>query len=220
MRRLLVDATAELRSAAIRYEIDRLDGVLITHAHADHIFGIDDLRRFNAIMGGPLDLFTERDTHVTLAQMFRYIFDPHTNVNQTFIAQLIVRFVEPGVAFDVFGAKWIPLRLMHGRLPILGFRIEFGGQAVAYCTDVSGIPPETYPLLEGLDVLVIDGLRYKHHPTHFTVEQALEQIDQVKPKKAYLTHIAHDILHAELEPRLPKNVFLPYDGLRITGDSG
>jgi phosphoribosyl 1,2-cyclic phosphate phosphodiesterase len=109
---------------------------------------------------------------------------------------------------------------MHGRLPILGFRVDRAGESLAYCTDASSIPPETYPLLENLDVLVIDALRYRHHPTHFTVDQAIEQIEQLRPKRAYLTHVAHDILHADLESRLPEHVFLSFDGLVINCSEG
>ena len=223
-RRLLVDATAELRAAAIRYRIHHLDGVLITHAHADHIFGIDDLRRYNFICGSPIDLYADRTTHEALGQMFPYIFEPHKNVNQSFVPQLVRRELEPAVAVELFGATWTPLPLMHGRQPILGYRVD-GPRVIgladshrgslAYCTDVSSIPPETYPLLEDLDVLIIDALRYRHHPTHLTVEQALDQIEQIKPGRAYLTHIAHDIQHTDLEANLPEHVYLPFDGLTV-----
>jgi len=113
------------------------------------------------------------------------------------------------------GAVWTPLRLMHGRLPVLGFRVDHKGKSLAYCTDLSGIPPETYQQLGNLDVLVIDALRYRHHPLHLTVDQALGVIGQVQPRQAYLTHIAHDIRHAELEHKLPKNVRLSHDGLMV-----
>ena len=105
---------------------------------------------------------------------------------------------------------------MHGRLPILGFRVDRDGASLAYCTDVSTIPPESYPLLEGLDVLVIDGLRPRHHPTHLTTDQAVEVVERVKPGRAYLTHIAHDVSHADLLGRLPEGVEPAYDGLRVT----
>lgn len=217
-RRLLIDATAELRIAALQYGIDQIDGVLITHAHADHVFGIDDLRRYNAVSGQPMDLFADEHTYKSLQRIFRYIFEPHCNVNQSFVPQLILQSIEPGQPFDLFGATWTPLRLMHGRLPILGFRVDLpgpGGGSLAYCTDVSSIVPDTYPLLEDLDVLVIDALRYRHHPTHFTVDQALAQIDQIQPGRAYLTHIAHDIEHADLQARLPEKVYLSFDGLKV-----
>lgn len=214
-RQYLIDASPELRQQAIREKINRLDGVLITHAHADHVFGIDDLRRFNAVMDCPLDVYAEANDIASLRKMFSYIFEKHRNVNQTFIADLILQPTEVGKPIDLHGATWTPLRLLHGRQPILGYRIDHGDCAMAYCTDVSSIPPETYPLLDGLDVLVLDALRYRHHPTHMTVDQALQQIDQIQPTQTYLTHIAHDIEHAHLDAQLPEGVNLAYDGLRV-----
>ncbi len=216
VRQLLIDTAPELRQQALRHQLDRLDAVLFTHAHADHLLGIDDLRRFNAVMNTPLDIFAEPRVIERLRAMFVYIFDPHKNVNQSFVARLIPHPLEPGRTIDLFGAAWTPLRLMHGRLPILGFRIEFEGHAIAYCTDVSSIPPETYPLLTDLDVLVIDALRYRHHPTHLTIDQAIRQTEMIRPKQAFFTHIAHDVRHAELETRLPPGIQLAYDGLTIS----
>lgn len=215
IRSLLIDSTPDMRVQMIRHDIERVDGVLYTHAHADHILGIDDLRRFNATMESHVDIYADERTLRVLREMFRYIFEPHNNVNQTFIATLVAHTLRAGDAFDLFGASWTPIPLMHGKLASLGFRIDTPGASIAYCTDVSQFPDEAYPLLEGLDVFVIDGLRYKPHPTHMTVEEALRQISIIRPKRAYLTHIAHDILHADLQTRLPENVFLSYDGLIV-----
>ncbi len=215
---LLVDTAPELREQVVRHRIRTIDGVLYTHNHADHIFGIDDLRRFNAVMQRPIDLYAEPRIIKWLRETFGYIFEPHRNVNKSFIPQLIPQPINPSEPFDLCGGRWTPLRLMHGHLPILGFRVDAAGAALAYCTDVSGIPPETYPHLRDLDVLVIDGLRYRHHPTHLTVDQALEQIERIAPRRAYLTHMAHDVRHAELEARLPEGVHLAFDGLRVHCD--
>ena len=219
-RQYLVDTSPELRTQMIRHDIDRIDGVMFTHTHADHVCGIDDLRRFNAVMKSPLTIYTEQTALDALHSMFAYIFEPKKhNLDNTFVPTLIPKRIEVGVALELEGAQWTPLRLMHGRRPILGFRVDYGTAAprasLAYCTDVSNFPPKTYPLLENLDVLVIDALRYRHHPTHLTVDQALEVIDQVKPRRAYLTHIAHDISHADLEAKLPEHVFLAFDGLTV-----
>lgn len=237
----LVDTTPDMRAQVLRHRIDRIDGVFLTHSHADHVFGLDDLRRFNVVMDRPIDLYAEQSTINRLRTMFYYIFEPHKNENHSFVANLIPRDLQPGTPLHLAGATWTPLRLLHGKLPILGFRVDYPAPidhplplttgpasdanntyspptslSLAYCTDVSRFPPETYPLLQNLDVLVLDALRYRHHPTHMTVEQALSVIDHVKPRRAYLTHIAHDILHAHLQPQLPPNVFLAFDGLTVT----
>lgn len=214
-RHMLIDTSPEMRQQVIRHRINRMDGVFYTHAHADHVFGLDDLRRFNAVQGGPIDLYAEPSVIEYLKTTFWYIFDSARNINQSFVASLIAIPIEPGVAKDYFGATWTPLRLYHGKLPVLGYRVDYKGSSIAYCTDVSTIPPQTYPLLADLDLLVIDALRYRHHPTHMTVDQALEVIDQVKPKRALLTHIAHDISHADLETRLPEHVSIAFDGLCV-----
>lgn len=210
-RTILIDTAPELRQQMIRHHVMRIDGVVYTHNHADHVFGIDDLRRFNAVQNQAIDLYTEPRMVDWLRQTFDYIFNARANVNQSFVPTLTIHPIQPGEPFELAGLTWTPLRLLHGRLPILGFRVG----RCAYCTDVSSIPPETYPLLRDLDVLVIDALRYRHHPTHLTVDQALQIIDELKPRRAFLTHIAHDIRHAHLEPRLPEHVHLAYDGITI-----
>ncbi len=214
-RQILVDTSPELRLQMTGNRINRVDAVFYTHAHADHIFGLDDLRRFNIVMNGPVHIHAEQSVLDVFRQMFRYIFEPHTNANKSFVAELIAHPIEPALSVMMFGAKWTPLRLMHGRLPVVGFRVDHAGRSLAYCTDVSAIPEETWPLLEGLDVLVIDALRYRPHPTHFTIDQSLEVVDRVKPGRTYFTHIAHDISHAKVQPRLPAGVHLGFDGLRV-----
>jgi len=220
IREFLIDTAPEMRQQAIRHGVKRIDGVLYTHGHADHIFGLDDLRRFNAVMKTAVDIHAEPNVLASLRKMFPYVFSPENNINPSFVPTLIAHELEPGKTLDLFGAVWTPIRLMHGRLPILGFRVDYQGASLAYCTDVSSFPPESYPLLQGLDVLVIDGLRFKHHPTHLTIEQALEQIEHIAPKTAYLTHMAHDVKYAEVEPTLPDGVHLSYDGLVVAVGGG
>ena len=214
-RTVLIDTTPELRHQMLRHRVKRLDAVTYTHAHADHVFGIDDLRPFNVAMKQPIDIYAEPSVCQWMRHSFAYIFEPHKNTNPSFVPQLLLHEVHAGVPFSIAGVSWTPIRLLHGRLPILGYRVA----DVAYCTDCSAIPPESYPALEGLDVLVIDALRYRHHPTHMTVDQALAAIDHLQPRRAYLTHIAHDILHADLEKHLPPNVTLAHDGLTLESPS-
>jgi phosphoribosyl 1,2-cyclic phosphate phosphodiesterase len=208
------EPTPTLANADDDWKYVEIDGVVYTHNHADHVFGLDDLRRFNAIMQQPIDIHAEANVIEWLRHTFSYVFEPHKNINKSFVAELIPHVWEVGLEQMLCGVPWLPLRLMHGRLPILGYRV--GG--AAYCTDCSSIPPETYRELEGLDVLVIDALRYRHHPTHLTIEQALQIIEQVQPRRAYLTHMGHDVCHAELQAQLPPNVFVGYDGLEIELD--
>ncbi|MEM6393456.1 MAG: MBL fold metallo-hydrolase [Planctomycetota bacterium] len=216
VRQVLIDASPDLRMQAIRERLSRLDGVVYTHMHADHVFGTDDLRRFNAVMGQPIDVHAERATLDALSGMLPYIFQAKRGPNKkTFIANLIAHELHAGEGFEWFGSQWTPVRLMHGRLPILGYRIDFEGASIGYCTDVSTVPPESWAQLEGLDVFIIDGLRHRHHPTHMTVERACEVAEQLGAQQTYLTHIAHDLLHAEVDASLPRGVSLAYDGLRV-----
>lgn len=218
-RRLLIDTAPEMRQQIIAAGINRIDGVLYTHTHSDHVVGLDDLRRFNAVMDQPLDLYAESHAWHDLRRMFAYVFESGQNPNRSFIPTLIPHKIEAEQAFEFHGATVTPLRLLHGKLKILGFRVDLGDRSLAYCTDVSSIPPETWPYLQDLDLLVMDALRYRHHPTHMTVDQALAAIDQAHPTQAVLTHIAHDIRHADLAGELPDGVDIAYDGLSITLDA-
>lgn len=205
-RVLLIDTPPEFRLAAIANELRRVDAVLITHAHADHILGMDDLRRYNAIAGGTIPVLGRREEIDRTRAVFRYAERPYDNPDIPSLA-----FDSLDGPTDVCGAMVTPVPLMHGLRPILGFRI---GQ-FAYCTDCSAIPQTSRSLLSGLDLLVINALRYTPHSGHFNLAQALEAIEGLKPRRALLTHIAHEIRHAVTEAELPPNVMLAYDGLRV-----
>jgi phosphoribosyl 1,2-cyclic phosphate phosphodiesterase len=202
---MLVDASTDLRQQALTHEIDRVDALLFTHGHADHIFGLDDTRRFTMLSGHALACYASPETWKTLRQTFGYAFDPPQQGGG--VPQLEAH--EIGGPFSVAGVRVVPVPLWHGRLPILGFR--FG--SFAYLTDCNRLSDEAWDLVAGVDTLVIDALRDRPHSTHFSVEEALEAIARIRPRQAYLTHICHELPHAETNARLPTGVELAYDGL-------
>ena len=222
----LIDAGPDLRAQALRAGLMRCDAIFFTHNHVDHTFGLDEVRRFNAVQQSPIDIFAEDHTMEHLRRVYKHIFDKDANVNDSFVATLIARRVTPGTPIDLFGVRFTPIRLLHGRLPIVGYRIDDlrgGGTTgpspfpLAYCTDVSGIPPESYPLLRGLGTLVLDALRHRAHPTHLTLRQATDIAAQAGARQTYFIHMAHDLPHEETNRTLPEGMALAHDGL-ILGD--
>jgi phosphoribosyl 1,2-cyclic phosphate phosphodiesterase len=208
---LLIDTTPELRLQLLRENIKLVHAVLYTHYHADHIFGLDDLRPFPKYLGGPVPVYCTSEVERKIRSAFAYAFQSELAANMGgYLPSLTIHRITEQ-PFEVLGERIVPIPLIHAGSEVLGFRLG----DVAYCTDVSAIPRESWPLLEGLRVLVLDALRYKPHPAHFSVNEALEVIDRVKPKQAYLTHIAHDLDHATVNRQLPPGVALAYDGLRI-----
>lgn len=207
----LIDTPPELRLQLIREHISMIEATIFTHSHADHIFGLDDLRIFGMYRDRAVTLYCEEIVEKQLRASFGYAFDPaYPNVHRGAVPKL--EFDRIGTEpFQLLGLTIRPIRLWHGKLPVLGFRIG----DVAFCTDVSHIPAESWPLLESLDVLVIDALRDKPHPTHFNIEQGLQVAERLKPKQTYFTHISHSLDHTQTNARLPDAVELAYDGLRI-----
>lgn len=234
-RTILIDAGPDLRQQVLAAGLQRCDAVLLTHNHVDHCFGLDELRRFNVMMGGPIDVYGDANTLRAVRRVYAHIFDRKSNKQDSFIATLNAFELEPYRPIELFGLRITPVTLLHGRLPIFGYRFEpaarppstpepgppSSGQAssgvlpLAYCTDVSAIPPETWPHLNGLSVLVLDALRHRHHPTHFTLDQAERVADQAGATRTFFVHMSHDLPHAETNAALSDDRRLAYDGLAV-----
>lgn len=285
-RVILIDAGPDLRQQALAHGLDRCDAIIFTHNHVDHTFGLDEVRRFNAVMQRPIDIYAEEHTLEHLRRVYAHIFDRDSNIQESFVATLVARRLRPERPLDLFGLRITPIRLLHGRLPVLGFRFDMidsidtmrmprGGEdaagnasepgtragraesdpepinpsvpdepsvldessgpgtgppaptapdarrasflPLAYCTDVSAIPPETWKLLAGVRTLVLDALRHRHHPTHFTLGQAIGVAHQVGAEQTWFVHMAHDLGHEATDAELPEGMHLAWDGLVLGG---
>lgn len=226
-RLLLIDTPPDHREQSLRHRFNRCDAIIYTHNHVDHTFGLDDVRRYNAIMQQPIDVWADEHTLDHLKRVYRHIFERHKNVNDSFVADLIPRRIDESRTFDLFGVRVTPVPLLHGRLPVLGFRLDAltadgaiateqpGPFPLAYCTDVSAIPPDSWPLLRGLKTLALGMLRYRAHATHFTVNEAIDAAERIAAERTYFIHMTHDIRHADLDPRLPEGMSLAFDGLAL-----
>ena len=204
---LIIDTATEFRLQAVRERINHLDAVLLTHAHADHLHGLDDIRPL--CRKKPIPVYGTEHTLQELRQRFSYIFHPKQEGGG--LPRLELRTVEGYIPFQVEGIHVLPLPVKHGELDILGYRIG----NLAYITDCSAIPSRTMEQLENLEVLVLDALRKKPHPTHFSISEALEVIQILRPKQAFFTHLCHDVEHNEIKKELPRGVAPSYDGLEL-----
>jgi len=206
---VVIDTTPDFRTQVLRAKLDRLDAVLFTHSHADHIMGLDDVRPFNFRQRTSIPIFASADAMSTIQRCFEYIFS--NEETESSVPHLETHTLN-GKSFELFGQEFVPVRLLHGQKSIYGFRF---GQA-AYLTDHSDIPAESMEQLGGLDVLFLDALRHKPHPTHSTVEKSMQTVERLAPRRAFFTHICHDLPHEETESALPPHIRLAYDGLEIT----
>jgi len=210
-RGVLIDTTPDFRQQALRFGIERVDAILYTHSHADHILGLDDVRPFNFRQRGSIPTYASDEDLATLQRVFTYVFDGRQS--QSSRPRIEARPMN-GRSFDLFGLEVTPIHLNHGDGASYGFR--FGN--LAYLTDHSAIPQESLAKLRGLDVLFLDALRHKPHPTHTTVDGALEHVRNLQPRRTFFTHMGHDLGHEETETRLPQDVRLAFDGLAISSE--
>ena len=205
---ILIDTGPDLRNQALRENITHVDAVLYTHTHADHLHGIDDLRAFCVLQRKQIPLYAKQDAVEHITQKFGYTLREPSD----FWEMPVLRTEAIDGPFDLYGVKVTPIPVMHGRSQIFGYRIG----NIAYMTDVSEISETSFALLENLDALLIDCLREKSHPTHINIEQSLVYISRIKAKQSYMIHMTHELEYASLTNKLPKDVFVGYDGLKLS----
>jgi phosphoribosyl 1,2-cyclic phosphate phosphodiesterase len=215
---VVIDTGPDFHAQAIRAGIRRLDAVFYTHGHADHILGMDDLRPLTFHSPRPLPLYADSPTAATIERIFDYTFpaDADSEARYPTSARVALHRLSPtpGAAVQLFGASFQRIPVAHGRQTITGYR--FG--SAAYLTDLSGIPANSLPLLAGLDILILDALRRQPHPTHSTLDNSIALVEQIKPRRAFFTHMSHDLDHAATDAALPPHIRLAYDGLQLHFD--
>jgi phosphoribosyl 1,2-cyclic phosphate phosphodiesterase len=208
---LLIDTPPDLRWQLLREGVGIVHAVLYTHAHADHLYGLDDLRMFSYYLNKRVPLCCEDWVEARIRQAFDYACAADEEPFHPGGIPLVEFRRIDTAPFELLGARVVPIRLGHGKGCVLGFRVG----NVAYCTDTNHIPPESWPLLEGLDVLILDALRDRPHPTHFSLPEAIEVARKLAPRRTLFTHIGHELEHGSAMARLPAGMELAYDGLRV-----
>ncbi len=204
---LIIDTSPELRLQLLRNDISNIDAVLFTHAHADHLMGFDDLRGINRLKKNKISCYGNADTLKEIKRVFSYVFNPGQIGGG--LPEVLLYVVSN--SFKINGNQITPIPLKHGKLNTLGYRIR----NMAYLTDCSELPNSSLNLLKGVEVLIIDALRYRPHPTHMNIAEALEVVNKLNIKEAYLTHLSHDVEYYQSNRELPANVQLAYDGLNL-----
>ena len=207
---MIVDTPPDFREQVLAYRVPRVDAVLLTHSHADHIFGFDDLRRFNTIQKSVIPAYGSPSTIADMRRIFDYV-GPDAPPPGFYRPQ--IEFREMTEPIRLGNVNIDPLPVMHGKDAVLGFRFQTGGRSFGYVPDCSQMGPETIARLGGVDVMVLDALRYRPHPTHLTVEQSMILLARIGARRSYITHMCHDLDHEETQAALPENVYVSYDGL-------
>ena len=206
---ILIDIGPDFREQMLRERVTHLDAILITHAHRDHVGGIDDIRSFNYVQGRKMEVYGNKEALDALRRDYHYIFEPHQFPG---LPEANLHEITGDQEFSAGQSLIIPIKAMHKDLPVLGYRIG----SLAYITDANHIAPDELHKLEGLEVLVVNALRKTKHFSHFCLPEALELIEKVSPRQAFLTHMSHEMgLHAEVSRQLPSRVQLAYDGLSV-----
>jgi phosphoribosyl 1,2-cyclic phosphate phosphodiesterase len=205
--RVLVDTTPDLREQALAHDLDRVDAILFTHCHADHVMGLDDVRRFNVLQQAAIPCYGDVRSLGELRRSFAYIFEGADEGGG--LPRITLNPIDGPL--EIGGETFVPVPVWHGRRQIVGYRFR----DFAYLTDCSAIPDQSWPLLDGVDTLAIDALRHRPHPTHFTVDEAIAASARIGPRRTFLTHICHDLPHAATNASLPPGVELAYDGMRL-----
>lgn len=209
---ILVDTTPDLRRQLLTYKPPSISAVLWTHDHNDHIIGLDDLRPISDRQGY-IPGYADEYTLDKLQSVFSYALQPGREHGG--FPRVAPHAAHPGEAIEIGTIRVTPLQIFHGQRPIFSYKFQAEGKTLVYATDCSRIPEESRAAMSGCDLMVVDALRHRPHPTHFSVEEALAEIELIQPGRAYFTHIAHDLAHAETESALPANVRVAYDGLEI-----
>lgn len=211
-KHLLFDTPPDLRDQVLTFGVRRVDAVFITHPHADHIFGFDDIRRFSDLQKSHIPVYGSPETIASMRSKFDYV----DRASHSFGGVPRVIFKEMSVTVDLGVVRVTPVPVKHGTDEIYGFRVDADGKSLAYIPDCSGIPPESFQTLERLDVMILDGLRPGKHATHFSIEECVEHLLRIGAKRSFLTHLTHHSDHDLLQAALPRGIEVPWDGLTVS----